>query len=201
MGRYASDKGGGGTFQQCPVGSHVAICVELIDLGTQHGEWKGKAFAREQIVIRWETTSETMEDGQPYLVSAFFSSDISEKSNLRPILESWRGRAFTQEEKDSFDLQAILGKPCLISIVHNEKGKAKVGGVMALPKGTPVPKPHNPLKSFWINEWDQAAFDALPQFFKDKIAESDEYVERLIGKSKGNSFTGSIKDMDDDIPF
>jgi hypothetical protein len=198
MGRYASDKGGS-DFQQCPVGSHVAICVELIDLGTQHGEWQGKPNTRNQVVIRWETPSELMEDGQPFLVSAFFTNSLGEKATLRPILESWRGRAFTEEERDSFDLMAVLGKPCLISIIHTDKGKAKVAGVMALPKGTPVPKPHNPLKSFWIAEWDQAAFDALPEFFKGKIMESDEYVERQIAKSKGKG--GTIMKMEDDIPF
>jgi hypothetical protein len=198
MGRYASDKGGG-TFQQCPVGSHVAVCVELIDLGTHHEEYQGKMNIRNQVIIRWETPSELMDDGQPFLVTAFFTNSLSEKSNLRPILESWRGRAFTKEELDGFDLQAILGKPCLISIIHTDKGKAKVNAVMAMPKGTPVPKTHNPLKSFWIEEWDQAAFDALPKFFQDKIKESDEYVERQISASKGGG--SSFSDMADDIPF
>jgi hypothetical protein len=199
VGRYASDKGGG-DFQQCPVGSHVAICVELIDLGTQHGEYQGKPNTRNQVVIRWETPSETMEDGQPFLVSAFFTNSLGEKATLRPILESWRGRAFTPEELASFDLQAILGKPCLISVIHNEKGKAKVNAVMQLPKGTPVPPVHNKLKSFWINEWDSAAFEALPEFFKAKIMESDEYVERQIAKSKGGG-GAHFADMSDDVPF
>jgi hypothetical protein len=135
-------------------------------------------------------------------VSAFFTNSLGEKATLRPILESWRGRAFTEEERNSFDLMAVLGKPCLISIIHTDKGKAKVAGVMALPKGTPVPKPHNPLKSFWIAEWDQAAFDALPKFFQDKIRESDEYVERQIAKSKGGGGGGAhFADMQDDVPF
>ena len=42
MARYASDTGGG-DFQQSPAGSHIARCVKLTDLGTQTGEYEGKA--------------------------------------------------------------------------------------------------------------------------------------------------------------
>ena len=202
MGRYASEKSGG-TFEQCPVGSHVAVCVELIDLGVQHDEYQGKPNARQQVVIRWETSNEVMEDGQPFLVSAFYTNSLGEKANLRHLLEAWRGRSFTAEELLKFDLQAILGKSCLISVIHNEKGKAKVTGVMQLPKGTPTPPVHNKPKAFWIDEWDQAAFEALPDFFKEKIQQSDEYVEKFSNKQAGKPAQGggSFDDLESDLPF
>jgi len=199
MGRYASEQGSGKPFEQCPVGSHVAVCVELIDLGTQHDEYQGKPNQRQQVVIRWETSNEVMEDGQPFLVSAFYTNSLGEKANLRHVLEAWRGRSFTAEELLKFDLQAILGKSCLVSIIHNEKGKAKVTGVMQLPKGTPTPPIHNKPKAFWLDEWDEAAFEALPDFFKQKIMESDEYVER--NKSKLVLRDGAFDDLEDDLPF
>jgi len=191
MGRYASDNGG--DFTPAPAGTHRAVCVELIDLGTQHGEYQGKPVARNQIIIRWELSDELMEDGQPYLVSGFYTNSLSEKSKLRPLLESWRGRPFTEEELVKFDLQNILGAPCLISVVHKEN-RARVAAASALPKGMERPQPRNPLKTFWIDAWDQAAFDALPEGFRKLIMRSDEYGALVSG--------GPSKPTDDDdIPF
>lgn len=195
MGRYASDSGGG-EFEQCPVGTHVAVCVGLIDIGTQHSEYEGKPTVRQQVIIRWETPNEQMQDGKPFIVSGFYTNSLGEKSKLRPLLEAWRGRAFTQDELQRFDLQAILGKPCMINVIHDEKGKARVTGAMALPKGTQAPTASNPTVAFWIDEWDQARFDALPEGFKKFIMKSDEYLARTM-PAKAESFA----DMTDDIPF
>lgn len=199
MGRMAKDTGGG-DFQQAPTGTHPAICVQIVDIGTQHSEYQGKPTARNQIIVRWELPHEQMDDGQPFIVSRFYTNSLSEKANLRADLEGWRGRKFTEEELNGFDLQNILGKPCLISIISNEKGKSIVNSVMALPKGSTVPKPHNKPHAFWIDEWDDEAFAELPKGFQDLIRKSDEY----IGKDEREApepRRGSVEDMDDDIPF
>ncbi|WP_396954015.1 phage replication initiation protein, NGO0469 family [Neisseria gonorrhoeae] len=47
------------------------------------------------------------------------------KSQLATDLKSWRGRDFTPEERDNFDLRNILGKPCLLSIAHQESSDGK----------------------------------------------------------------------------
>lgn len=134
-----------------------------------------------------------MDDGQPYVVSGFYTNSLNEKSRLRPMLESWRGRPFTEEELDGFDLQNVLGKPCLLSVIHKD-GKARVSGASALTKGMDKPAAKNELKSFWIEEWDQETFDGLPEGFKKLIMQSDEYKKRTKGD-------GPVEDLDDDLPF
>ena len=47
-----SDSGGGGTFEQAPVGAHVARCISLVDIGTHHGEYEGVANVRHQVIVR-----------------------------------------------------------------------------------------------------------------------------------------------------
>ena len=128
MGRYA--KSSGGEFQQCPAGTHVARCIKLIDLGTQHGEYQGKPTRREQIVVQWEVPGETIdtESGpQPMIVSKFYTNSLGEKANLRGDLETWRGLQFTPDELAGFDLMKILNAPALINVIHNEHG-AFAGG-------------------------------------------------------------------------
>lgn len=168
-----------GSFKQVPVGAYPARCVRIIGLGTQRGEWAGKPTKRIQVIISWELPTELIEDGdfagQPYMVSKFYTQSLGETANLRKHLASWRGRDFTKEELEGFDLSNIAGKTCMVSIIHNEKGKAKVDGIMALPKGMQVPPQINPTVIFNIFQWDQAIFDSFTEKMQGLIKKSDEY--------------------------
>ena len=211
MGRFASDKGGGTDFKQAPAGTHVARCYSIVDIGTQHGEYLGEPTARNQVIIRWELPFETEQfDGQekPLIVSRFYTNSLNLKATLRQDLESWRSKIFSEAELDKFDLNSILGKPCTVSVVHNDKGKAKVTGVGALPKGTTCPPLFNKPQTFWIDEYDDAVFMALPKGFQDLIAKSDEFKAAFSppppkkGEADESDLPESV-DRDDDgsIPF
>lgn len=205
MGRYAQETGGG-DFQQAPIGTHVARCIRLIDLGTQAGEWQGKPNSRNQVLVMWELPNETLEiEGvaKPFIVSKFYTNSLGEKANLRHDLVQWRGRDFSPEELGKFDLQSILGAPCMISIVANDKGKHKVGGVMKMPKGQQAPEAKNPLLAFWLDEFNQATFDGLSDGLKKIIQKSPEYAEAVNGKQPRSQpeKAGHFDDMEDDIPF
>ncbi len=206
MGRYATDSGGG-DFKQAPAGSHVGRCIKIIDIGTHHGEYQGAPTIRNQVIVQWEIPGETVTiDGvdKPLIVSKFYTNSLSVKANLRHDLETWRAREFTLQELIKFDLVSILNAPAMLSIVHNDKGKAKVSGVMKLPKGVTCPDAFNPVEAFWIDEWDQEKFDAMSPGFQKMIMDSDEYKKRLNGdpappaKAGGSS---NIDTLDDDIPF
>lgn len=191
MGRYAKDTGGV-DFKQAPAGTHIARCIKLTDLGHQRGEYLGEPTYRDQVLVAWELCNEMMEEGKPFIVSAFLTNSLGEKAKLRAWLESWRSRSFTKEELGSFDLNNILGKPCMVTVVHSEKGKAQIAGVSAMPKGIKAPDPINPVSAFWIGEWDQGAFDAMSDGIKKIIMESDEY------KARGKN---GISDMKSDEPW
>jgi hypothetical protein len=198
MGRYAKDSG---DFRPAPAGTHLAVCVGIIDLGTSDSEYQGAVRRRNQIIIRWELPDALMDDGQPFLVSAWFTNSLNEKSTLRHALETWRGREFTPKELQGFDLESILGKQCMLSIIHKD-GKARVNAVMAAPQGTPKRTCYNLPSAFWIDPWDQKAFEALPQGFQRLIMASEEYATRSNpGPVSDAHFTGTIQDMADDVPF
>ena len=143
---------GGGDFEQPPVGTHVSRCVKMIDIGTQRGEYQGKATSKRQCIIGWELPTELMSDGdyagKPFIVSRFYTASLGEKANLRKDLANWRGRDFTDQELQGFESKNILDKTCLLSLTQNDKGKTRITGVMALPKGTQVPARVNPLVYF-----------------------------------------------------
>lgn len=195
---------GGNDFEQAPTGTHIARCVKLIDIGTQRGEYQGKATVRRQCVIGWELPTELMTEGdaagKPFTVSKFYTASLGEKANLRKDLAQWRGRDFTEQELAGFDSKNILGKPCLVSITPNDKGKARVTGVMALPKNTNVPDQVNKTLYFSLDEFDQATFDSLSDGYKKLITASPEYQEMVLPKAPPQQRSG-FEDMNDDIPF
>jgi hypothetical protein len=82
---------GGGNFENPEPGSYAAVCIRMIDLGTQEVTWQGATKLQHKIKIVWEL-SETMKDGRPFLAMRDFTVSLHEKSGLRQFLAGWRGR-------------------------------------------------------------------------------------------------------------
>lgn len=207
-------------FAQAPTGSHVGRCFRLIDLGTQRSEYLGKPKVRSQVFISWELPTELMdtEEGEkPFVVSRFMTKSLGEKSNMLPFLEAWRGRTFTKQELDGFNLEKVLGAPGLVTVIHNKNGKTEVANCIALPKGMICPPPVNAKQLFFfpehpiaehLKDWDPKAFEAVPEGIRKICMQSDEYKEitALLVEHKKASAMGAVMDMpddnlDDDIPF
>lgn len=185
---------GGGDFEQPPVGTHAARCIRLIDIGTQHGEYQGQPTVRRQCIIMWELCNELMTHGEaagkPFVVTKFYTQSLGEKANLRRDLTSWRSREFTDEERAGFDARAILGKPCMLAVALNEKNKAVVTGVMALPKGMVVPEQINPSVYFSLDpdQFNNHVFEGLSEGIQKLIKASDEW-EKLMHPIDSGEFT------------
>lgn len=198
-------KNSGGDFELPPAGTHVARCYRLIDLGTQFNErWNSK---QHKVSIGWELPMETMSDGRPFSVHAQYTVSLSEKAYLRKHLESWRGRAFTEEELAGFDLNNIIGKPCLVSVVHNQSNGstfANVSSIAPLMKGQECPEPVNPVQVFDVDSPDMDVFNALSERMQQVIEQSDEWRSRGQKSSEideSQPFEGGPGDFDDSIPF
>lgn len=192
--------------EPCPAGNHVARCIGLIDLGTQTEDYLGKTKHQRKVLIKWETPLETKvfkeENGeQPYVLSKEYTMSLGEKSNLRKDLEAWRGRGFTEQELSGFDLQNILGAPCLINVIHQDNGYAKITNVSPLPKGTTCPEIVNKTQYLSLDAFDLNVFQSLPEFWKKKIESSPEY--KSIGSPERHTSFESMGDPvgDEDIPF
>lgn len=182
-------------------GTHLAVCNMLVDLGMQKSEVYGNSSKK--IRIGWEITDETIEldDGpKPRTISKNYTATLDERGNLRKDLAAWRGRDFTPEELAGFDLKNIVGKSCLINIVHG-KGQngnvyANVGNVMALPKGMTPAKLSEPAVVFDLDNDPLEKIDTLPKFLQEMIRKSSTYEERLNAPVQ-------LKEIQDDgeLPF
>ena len=187
----------GGDFAQVPAGTHTAINNGVIDLGHQDGPFGIKP----QIFLSFELPEETIEiegEQKPMIIGSFYTASLSEKANLRRDLESWRGKAFTAEELDGFNIKAILGKPCTLSVYHNENGKARIRGISPLMKGAQAGEAENPLVWFDLDHHDEHC---------QEFSQVPEWLQGII-KQRGNPESENpappeapAGDFDDQIPF
>jgi len=186
-------------FVGVSTGVHKARCVRMIDLGTQRSEYQGEVSWKRQILVSWEVPSELSNSGEPLLISKFYTLSLHEKSNLGKDLTAWRGRAFTELEKQQFDITALLGVPCMLNIVEGRNGNTKVGSVMPLPKNdTLEPQFHENLQ-FSIDDFENGsneAFMALSEGIRNIILRSKE-LENMntdLGDANNGADIG-------DVPF
>jgi hypothetical protein len=184
----------GKAFTPPPAGNHVAICYRLLDLGTQATEWQGVKKMAHKIMLSWELPNELMTEGElaghPFTIHQRYTWSMSEKATLRKHLESWRGKAFTDEDfvgPQRFNACNIVGKPCMLSIVHKNKDGttyADIAGIAAMPKGIPAPSQVNPSVYFALTreDFDAHTLDGLSDRLKETIKLSPEYQEIVHGK-------------------
>jgi hypothetical protein len=195
-----------GDFTPPPAGTHLAVCYRFIDLGTQEGSYQGKVTHQRKVLIGWELPDELMEDGKPFIVQQRYTWSMSEKANLRKHLESWRGKAF--EERDfgpgGFNIKNVLGKPCVLTIVHETKdGKtyANISSVGKPMKGMAAPEPINPVVYFSLEDYSETVYASLSDGLKTTIAKSPEFHRLATGGSDDDLPERRDADLDDEVPF
>lgn len=185
-------------FEIAPQGNHVATCYQVIDLGFQESNWQGNISWKHKVFVNFELSNEKMQDGRPFSVGARYTLSLHEKAELRKALESWRGRGFTEQELEGFDLFNILDKPAMVNVQHNESNGntyANISAITPLPKGMDVPKRENELIQYSLDDPDTNK-DQLPNWCLEKI----NFEPRIVSSQKTPEADASI-DFDDDIPF
>jgi hypothetical protein len=165
---------GDSDFTPAPEGTHVARCVQVIDLGTQFSPFYQKSSHK--ILLGWELPGE-MDGDRPHMVWNRYTLSLHANANLRAHLESWRGKKFTPEELAGFDLKNVLGTPCMLAITHTEnagKTYANVVAVMAITKGFTCPDQISETICFDLDEFNQEIFDSFSDNLKKTIENSAE---------------------------
>lgn len=191
MGFIAKDKGNG-DFKRIPVGSHVARCYLLVDMGEQLSDGKFGQSVQHKIRLGWEVFGED-ETGAPLTVEIdgvqrqmtigkTYTLSLNEKAGLRKDLTSWRGRDFSPEELEGFDITNILNVYCMLNITTSEKdGKTytNISAITPLPSAlkNSKPQPDHEVVTFNLDEPDWQVFETLPEWLSDTIKKSPQYAE------------------------
>lgn len=197
----------GTNYTPIPAGNHIARCYEMIQIGTiveTTGIYAGKESHK--VRLTWETPNELHDFGkgpQPFSISKEFTLSMNEKATLRKMLESWRGKAFTEDEAKRFDITKLLGVPCMVNVIHKKSGTGKdyadISSISVMPKGIACPAQVNPSRLLSFDEWNETLFESLPDFIKNKIKSSKEFAN-LMHPNKVETPAHEFEDGSD-LPF
>jgi len=216
------------SIELIPIGVERAVCYSVIDLGTHENPYYRKMVRK--VLFQWELPDfriDVERDGVltnlPRAISKDFTLSLHEKGKLRPFLESWRGKKFTEEELSGFNVEKVAGVCGMLQVVHgiSKKGReyAEVQGVTPLYKAITKFSPENPVQIFSledIREGEEIVIpDAIPQWIQERIKESEEWRVRNvdpkvsprevfpeeIGDDDGDDTYAEIDDLPEDLPF
>ncbi len=184
----------------------------MIHIGTVMENFQGESKLQNKVRIGWELPTETKvfsdEKGeQPLVISKEYSLSMNEKANLRKMLASWRGKDFSKEEAEAFDICKLVGAPCMLNIIHKPGVKdptkiyEEIGSISPMPKGVVCPPQINANKILQYDDFDYDLFQSLPDFIKDKIKSSQEYAALQTPKNQTHVMEPMGGDDGNDLPF
>ena len=155
-------------------GQFVAKCVDVIDLGEKVQDYDPKKpkYLAPKCALVFRTGEKNPETSEYLDVSVEYTVSMGEKSNMRPFLEGWRGKAYTPAEADEgVPLDKLEGRWALIQIGHKTskagKSYAIIMTAMGVPKGMALPT---------FGAYERAKFwsDRKAEYLKDADAYRDE---------------------------
>ena len=212
----------GSDFEPVPAGTHLARCVSVVDMGLQETRFGRKdkvylGFEVPGVRVKWKKDDQEHEG--PALIGSTYTNSIHPKSILGQHLEAWRGKAFTDEERQGFDLFTLLNVPCMISVTHNTSGDkvyANINGIMKPMAGTEVPPAETPVIGYTPGDAEKIGnLDKLPNWLQEKCKAGHGAAADSLGAAQHVS--GMMTDVaggqnvdgpptpppafDDDIPF
>lgn len=180
-----------------PAGTHLAVLYSMMDMGTQTTEFAGEKKKQRKLRLSFELPKKRADfDGvsKPMAIHKELGFTMFSKGNLRTYAEALLGRALQDKEADNLDVETLLGKAVLATVLH-EKGpdgitRAKFKGVAPLMEGIDAPAPENKVVFYSVTQGSTALFQSLPNWLQEKLAIAPEFD------------SGSDEALaSDDIPF
>lgn len=212
MALLSKAKGSDSDFKPVPPGTHSARCVSVVDCGFQESEYQGNKSWKEKVYLGFEVPDFRItyeKDGNeieaPGIIGCLLTNSISDRAILGQFLVNWRGKKFSKEERDGFDLFNILDVPALITVTHNEVGDktyANITGISGIPKGMEIKPRETDLLAYSPQDASKADnFDRLPKWLQDKCKVGHRMQDAPEHYPQAAPSGNPPMDYDDDIPF
>jgi hypothetical protein len=156
-----------------------AVCSGVVDLGSRKNQFGNNVRS---VLIQFEIPEIRSDEDKPRVQSRMFTLSMHEKSRLRELLESWRGKRFTEEDlKDKkWDVCQMIGENAMLQILHDKKGEntyAKIKNILPY-KGEKKAPELDQIQFSLAESVDDDMLLLLPEWMQKMIKESPEYKEQ-----------------------
>jgi hypothetical protein len=145
-------------FERLENGNYQALCVGVFDLGWQTVVYNGEEKTQHKIYILFEIDERLKTGdytGKRFLKGKKYTLSLSDTSNLRKDLEAWRNKPFTVEELKGFDVEKVINKHCMVTILNEDSKNGKtytnIKTLSSVPKGMELMK--RELEEGYVPEW------------------------------------------------
>lgn len=190
-------KATGGNRELVDEGLQPAVCVDVVDLGHQETEYGTK----HQVQIVWEVEQMHSSGDFPLTVTRRYTVSLNEKSRLFKDLNSWRGKPFTDEELKGFDLESVIGAPCVLDVVKIEYQNSTYNAIDGIQNVKKMQKMNPNLKILKPSETYVRVVDREESW----DVRSDNYVDKSESSpdktAKPAEPTPKVEEVQDDLPF
>jgi len=180
-----------------PAGNHIARLFKIVNIGTVETPFKdeetGEPKVQPKVRLYFELPLKTRtykQDGEevttPHVIGKKYTLSLfkgKQVAKLRTVAEAMIGTALTDQEAENFDVESLLGLPCMVQVTH-EKLKdgteyATIANVASVPEGMEAPGQVNASVVIDVNTASQEEIGALNEFIRAEIESSAEYKQRF----------------------
>lgn len=130
----------GEKFEVAPAGFFRAVCIDVDDLGmvaTNFGQKRKVLFIWQIDARAADGTPLLRKDGTAFHVAKRYTASLDSRASLRKDLRSWRGQDFTPEEAKRFNLERVIGQPCMLQVIHQTQDGETYANVEIVTQPTP----------------------------------------------------------------
>lgn len=202
--------GKGSNIPLCPTGTHLGICVGVVDRGMEENKFDAEKGERHRMSVHWifpdelipevGTDGRSTEDlaGRPYMLSQFFTVSLHERSSFRAFLKTIRGRDINEADEEQVKAgtwnpaEFLIGTNAGVTVIHKEKQdktlRADISSVAPLMKGMPA----RPIPEDFI-DWEPG------KNRKDDSNDSPSGFDPTKATASAPAAVGSSSD--DEMPF
>jgi hypothetical protein len=120
----------GATFTPAPEGQHLAVAVDVIDLGERVESYMGQApKVVHKVAIVYQIDETNPETGKRFDIAVEKTLAFGQTAGLRKWLGNWRGKQYGDDEaRAGAPLHKLVGVQCLLTIEHKTSKNGRLYG-------------------------------------------------------------------------
>lgn len=97
-----------------------AVLVDNVDLGIREVTYQGETKNVHKVKVIFEAAGQLTSEGKTKTIGTTFTASLAQSAKLRKTLEQWLARPLNADELASCDLDALIGTPAKLLVLHKE---------------------------------------------------------------------------------